>query len=76
MSPKLGLWAAFMFWGFAFHPPRRALLMAFVVGLASFGTGYYRYMRQDAMGMLVAGTCIAIAGAIAWAYRNGKFLRE
>ena len=65
-------WAAFTFFGFAFHAPRQAALMSFGFGLPMLGISYYRYIRHDTLGLVVAITAVAIAGMIGLAYRRSR----
>jgi uncharacterized membrane protein YccC len=69
-APQFGTAVGFTFAAFAFQSGKRAWAMAVMFLLIHGGANYYRYVRQDAVGVGVAVVCVAIAVGIGWPLRR------
>ena len=63
---QVGFIIGFAAGAFVIESGRRAWTMAAMFALNSFGLNYYRYVRQDAIGIGVCAVCLAMAILIVW----------
>ena len=62
----VGFVVAFTVWAFGTETRKHAVLIVVTLLLSKGGIDFYRYVRQDAVGIGVLVVCQAIAGMILW----------